>query len=146
MKQECRTFLNQKCEMCECDCWTQALQSRPFKLAQAIWHSRIFRRLKAILSFLLYVADVGTDILVGYDLIGKCHVLYGAAAIVIQFLQGIIDGLQTLGFACYFGEEISSLRFLVIFLTPIWFLPVTAWKLFNDIVYINDDTKIKATM
>ena len=53
-----------------------------------IWNSRICQRILAAVYFCLYICDICTDFLVGYDLIRRCHVIFGSVSILILTLPG----------------------------------------------------------
>ena len=120
--------------MSESGCCDQILQSRPYKFAQIVHNSTIFRRIKAAVTFVMYVADIITDVLVGNDLYQKCHTMYSLVAFGILSLPGIVQGIQVQTF----GPK-SMIGFFKNLLTPIWFLPVVGWKLFINIFYLKDN-------
>ena len=90
-------------------------------------HSRPAKRIKATLKFVLYSVDIATDCLVGYDLYQKCHIMYSLVAFLILSLPGLSEGMQALAL----GYQ-DFLHFCKNLLTPIWFLPAVAWRLFKN--------------
>ena len=115
-------------------CWETVQQSQTFKYAETMNNSRPAQRLKATMKFVLYIVDISTDILVGYDLYQKCHTMYSLVAFMIISLPGLSEGLQNLAMGGYQG----FLHLCKNLLAPIWFLPVVGWRLFKNIIDLDD--------
>ena len=118
----------------------------------ALWNSCAMRRIKANIALLLWLADVGTDALVGYDLINRCHYWFAAGVFTFMAMPGIIFGLGLLfgalphpccslkgAFLCIFGP------LLVLTLGPFVFLLYTAWILWEHFIKIDYGTLCDAT-
>ena len=116
-------------------------QSQAFKYAQTINNSRPAQRIKATMKFVLYIVDITSDILVGYDLYQKCHTMYSLVAFVILSLPGLSEGLQNLRYG-YRG----FLHLCKNLLAPIWFLPAVGWRLFKNIIYLDDEVNKRETL
>ena len=108
-------------------CWESMKQSQAFNYAQTLNNSRPAQRIKATVRFVLYIVDITSDILVGYDLYQKCHIMYSLVAFLILSLPGLSEGMQALALG-YQG----FLHLCKNLLTPIWFLPAVAWRLFKN--------------
>ena len=114
-------------------CWESMKQSQAFKYAQTLNSSRPAQRIKATAKFVLYIVDITSDILVGYDLYQKCHIMYSLVAFMILSLPGISEGLQMMKYgsgALYVCKNLFA---------PIWFLPAVGWRLFKNIIYLDDE-------
>ena len=61
------------------------------------WNSPEVRLLRALWALLLFIGDIVTDILVGYDLFVKCHFMYSVAT----FAFGALPGRVTLSLYKY---------------------------------------------
>ena len=112
-------------------CWESMKQA--FKYAQTLNSSRPAQRIKATAKFVLYIVDITSDILVGYDLYQKCHIMYSLVAFMILSLPGISEGLQMMKYgsgALYVCKNLFA---------PIWFLPAVGWRLFKNIIYLDDE-------
>ena len=116
-------------------CWESMKQSQAFKYAQTLNSSRPAQRIKATAKFVLYIVDITSDILVGYDLYQKCHIMYSLVAFMILSLPGLSEGIQKLALGGYQGF-IHLCKYL---LAPIWFLPAVGWRLFKNIIYLDDE-------
>ena len=110
-------------------CWKLIKQSQAFKCAQTMNNSMPAQRIKATLIFVLYIFDMISDILVGYDLYQKCHIMYSLFAFMILSLPGISEGLIMMKY----GSVCKNL------FAPIWFLPAVGWRLFKNIIYLDDE-------
>ena len=102
------------------------------KISKVIY-SRPAKRIKATLKFVLYSVDIATDCLVGYDLYQKCHIMYSLVAFMILSLPGISEGLQMM--YCRSG----ALHVCKNLFAPIWFLPAVGWRLFKNIIDLDDE-------
>ena len=93
----------------------------------------------------MYIADVGSDILVGINLILRCHYSLGIGVLSLVLLTGFLAGLLSL-----LGEisegSLAKEDVLKAFVYPIWFVPKTIWALVQDIIYLNEDTRNTAKM
>ena len=110
-------------------------QSQAFKYAQTMNNSRPAQRIKATVKFVLYIVDITSDILVGYDLYQKCHIMYSLVAFMILSLPGLSEGMQALANDGYQG----FLHLCKNLLAPIWFLPAVGWRLFKNIIDLDDE-------
>ena len=97
-------------------------------------YSRPAKRIKATVKFVLYSVDIVTDCLVGYDLYQKCHIMYSLVAFLILSLPGLSEGMQSLALYGYQG----FLHLCKNLLAPIWFLPAVGWRLFKNIIDLDD--------
>ena len=88
-------------------------QSQAFKYAQTLNSSRPAQRIKATAKFVLYIVDITSDILVGYDLYQKCHIMYSLVAFMILSLPGISEGLQMMKYGSGAGLQESFCTHLV---------------------------------
>ena len=52
------------------------------------WNSTPIRTLRALWALLLFIGDIVTDILVGYDLLANCHIMYSVATFAFGALPG----------------------------------------------------------
>ena len=109
-----------------------------------IWKSRGFQRFLATLTFCLYISDVFTDCLVGYDLVKKCHVVLGSISFTILFMPGAAEGLWDL-FEDILHRRTSCLGMCKALTKPIWFFPDTVVKLFKVIINPESGPKSIAT-
>ena len=116
-------------------CWETVQQSQTFKYAETMNNSRPSQRIKATVKFVLYIVDISTDILVGYDLYQKCHIMYSLVAFLILSLPGLSEGMQALANDGYQG----FLHLCKNLLAPIWFLPAVGWRLFKNIIDLDDE-------
>ena len=123
-------------------CWETVQQSQTFKYAETMNNSRPAQRLKATMKFVLYIVDISTDILVGYDLYQKCHTMYSLVAFMIISLPGLSEGLQNLAMGGYQG----FLHLCKNLLTPFWFLPAVAWRLFKNTLDLDDEYNKRVAM
>ena len=114
-------------------CWESMKQSQAFKYAQTLNSSRPAQRIKATAKFVLYIVDITSDILVGYDLYQKCHIMYSLVAFMILSLPGISEGLQMMKYGS------GALHVCKNLFAPIWFLPAVGWRLFKNIIYLDDE-------
>ena len=114
-------------------CWESMKQSQAFKYAETLKNSRPAQRIKATVKFVLYIVDITSDILVGYDLYQKCHIMYSLVAFMILSLPGISEGLQMMKYGS------GALYVCKNFFAPIWFLPAVGWRLFKNIIYLDDE-------
>ena len=105
--------------------------------------SRYFLRLSAILDMILFVGDLITGLLIGYDLWKRCHILLSIEAFIICALPGFIEGLRDLGWDIHF-RRLSFIRLSKEILNPIWFLPGTILKYKENIIHLSFDTKFAA--
>ena len=105
-------------------------------------YSRPAKRIKATLKFVLYSVDIATDCLVGYDLYQKCHIMYSLVAFLILSLPGLSEGMQALANDGYQG----FLHLCKNILTPIWFLPAVAWRLFKNTFDLDDEYNKRVAM
>ena len=108
-------------------------QSQAFNYAQTLNNSRPAQRIKATVRFVLYIVDITSDILVGYDLYQKCHIMYSLVAFMILSLPGISEGLQMMKFGS------GALHVCKNLFAPIWFLPAVAWRIFKNIIDLDDE-------
>ena len=104
-------------------------------LLHRIWNSTFVRRLKAIWAFVLFIVDIATDFIVGYDMFQNCHTLYSAAAFTFCAFPGFLEGLHRMATGSDFPKAIALL-FL-----PFWMIPYTVWTLMKD-VYRNDESTL----
>ena len=118
-----------------CSFWERIQESQAFKYAETLNNSRPAQRIKAVVKFVLYNVDITLDILVGYDLYQKCHIMYSLVAFMILSLPGLSEGLQNLAMRDYQG----FLHLCKNFLAPIWFLPAVGWRLFKNIIDLDDE-------
>ena len=110
-----------------------------------IWNSRSFQRFLATLTFCLYISDVFTDCLVGYDLVKKCHVVLGSISFTILFMPGAAEGLWDL-FEDILRSRTSCLGICKALTKPIWFFPDTVIKLFKVIINPESGPKVNCNM
>ena len=123
-------------------CWESMKQSQAFKYVESKNNSRPAQRIKATLRFVLYMVDIVLDILVGYDLYKKCHIMYSLVAFMILSLPGLSEGMQKLArFGCknFLSVGKNLLR-------PILFLPSVAWRLFKNIIDLDDEDNKREAM
>ena len=116
-----------------CSFWERIQESKAFKYAETLNNSRPAQRIKATVKFALYIVDITSDTLVGYDLYQKCHIIYSLVAFMILSLPGISEGLQMMSFGS------GALNVCKNLFAPIWFLPTVAWKLFKNILDLDDE-------
>ena len=121
-------------------CWESMKQSQAFKYAQTLNSSRPAQRIKATAKFVLYIVDITSDILVGYDLYQKCHIMYSLVAFMILSLPGISEGLQMMKYGS------GALYVCKNLFVPIWFLPAVGWRLFKHIIYLDDEVNNRETL
>ena len=90
-------------------------------------------KLLAIFSLVLYCFDSTSDIIVGVDLILRCHERYGYSVISLVLLPGLVFGLWTFGQAYSPGFPVVEhcLRALI---SPVWFIPYSLKQLFFAIL------------
>ena len=115
--------------------WEKIQESQTLKYAETLNNSRPAQRIKAVVRFTLYIVDISTDILVGYDLYQKCHTMYSLVAFMILSLPGLSEGIQDLALDGYQG----FLHLCKALSAPIWFLPAVARRLFKNIVDLDDE-------
>ena len=115
--------------------WEKIQESQAFKYAKTLNNSRPAQRIKATLKLVLYIVDIATDCLDGYDLYQKCHIMYSLVAFLILSLPGLSEGIQALTLGGYQG----FLHLCKNLLTPIWFLPAVAWRLFKNTFDLDDE-------
>ena len=96
------------------------------------------KRLKALLTLLLYVVDVCTDMSVGIQLALDCHYNYCAAAFTLFALPGII-GIPPI-IAILKGHCSWYAIGLAILFAPISIVLMTAWYLMKALVKQDDDS------
>ena len=123
-------------------CWESMKQSQAFKYAETVNNSRPTQRIKATVKFVLYIVDITSDILVGYDLYQRCHIMYSLVAFMILSLPGLSEGIQNLALSGYQGF-VHLCKYL---LAPIWFLPAVGWRLFKNIIDLDDENNKIETM
>ena len=87
----------------------------------------------AVLSLVLYIGDVGSDIWVGTDLILRCHYYHGIGVFSLVLLTGFLAGSLSLISEIAEGTwtKTDVCKALVY---PFWFLPKTIWTLLQDII------------
>jgi len=88
-------------------------------------------RCLAIFSLCLYTFDIGSDCLVGRDLIWKCHQNYGISVFCLVLLPGFIWGW----FDYFSDRDGSKYGTLGAILGPIWFIPNGWWKLLQAVIH-----------
>ena len=93
----------------------------------------------------MYIADVGSDIWVGIDLILRCQYYHGIAVLSLVFLTGFLAGLLSLLNEISEGT-LAKEDILKAIVYPIWFVPKTLWTLLQDMIKPNDDTRNTAKM
>ena len=101
------------------------------------------KKLLDIYSFVMYLFDTGSDVLVSIGLINSCHYFFGASTLCLVFLPGFVYGwyhkfvrtsVSNIGFEAK-GSD-STLRAI---LAPLWFVPYTIRKLFRAILKTSDE-------
>ena len=101
------------------------------------------KRLLNIYSFVMYLFDTGSDVLVSIGLINSCHYFFGASTLFLVFLPGFVYGWYHKFVRTSdshpgprpFGSD-STLRAI---LAPLWFIPYTIRKLFRAILKTSDE-------
>ena len=94
-------------------------------------------KLLAIFSLVLYCFDSTSDIIVGVDLILRCHERYGYSVISLVLLPGLVFGLWKFpkNYNYYSGFPVQNckhcLRALIL---PLWFIPYSLKQLFFAIL------------
>ena len=106
---------------------------------------KIYRFCMSLLSLLMYIADVGSDIWVGIDLILRCQYYHGIGVLSLVFLTGFLAGLLSLLNEISEGT-LAKEDVLKALVYPIWFVPKTLWALLQDMIKLNDDTRNTAKM
>ena len=102
------------------------------------------KRLLNIYSFVMYLFDTGSDVLVSIGLINSCHFFFGASTLFLVFLPGLVFGwyhklVRTSdSYTRSVGGSDSTWRAL---LAPLWFVPYTIRKLFNAILNTSNEGK-----
>ena len=100
------------------------------------------KRLLNIYSFVMYLFDTGSDVLVSVNLINSCHFFFGASTLSLVFLPGFVYGwyhklVRTSdSYIRDVGGSDSTLRAI---LAPLWFVPYTIRKLFRAILKTTDE-------
>ena len=100
------------------------------------------KRLLNIYSFVMYLFDTGSDVLVSIGLINSCHYFFGASTLFLVFLPGFVYGWYH-----KFVRTSESYRTDVkgsdstwrAILAPLWFVPYTIRKLFRGILKTTDE-------
>ena len=100
------------------------------------------KRLLNIYSFVMYLFDTGSDVLVSIGLINSCHYFFGASPLFLVFLPGFVYGWYhkfvrtSESYSTYVKGSDSTLRAL---LAPLWFVPYTIRKLFRAILNTSNE-------
>ena len=100
----------------------------------------LVRRLGAIKAFMLFIFDVATDFIVGYDLFQNCQTMYSAAAFAFCAFPGFLEGLHRM--ATQTGSDFRKAIALVFL--PFWMIPYTGWTLVKDVYRTEKSTLINA--
>ena len=100
----------------------------------------LVRRLGAIKAFMLFIFDVTTDFIVGYDLFQNCHAMFSAAAFAFCAFPGFLEGLHRM--ATQTGSDFRKAIALVFL--PFWMIPYTGWTLVKDVYRTEKSTLINA--
>ena len=106
---------------------------------------KVYRFGMSLISLLMYIADVGSDIWVGIDLILRCQYYHGIGVLSLVFLTGFLAGLLSLLNEISEGT-LAKEDILKALVYPIWFVPKTLWALLQDMIKLNDDTRNTAKM
>ena len=116
-----------------------------FQILSKMDQKKIFRFCMSFLSLLMYIADVGSDVWVGIDLILRCHYYHGISVLSLVLLTGIIAGLLSLLNEISEGtlEKKDVLKAIIY---PLWFIPKTIWALVQDMIKLDEDTRNTAKM
>ena len=100
------------------------------------------KKLLDIYSFVMYLFDTGSDVLVSIGLINSCHFFFGASTLCLVFLPGFVYGwyhkfvrASDSNPRIVNGSD-STLRAIF---APLWFVPYTIRKLFRAILNTNDE-------
>jgi hypothetical protein len=99
-------------------------------------------KLLAIFALVLFCFDSTSDIIVGVDLILRCHERYGYSVISLVLLPGFVFGwwrfAQNLNYFSGFsvGKCKHCLRALIL---PVWFIPYSLKQLFFAILGEKED-------
>ena len=89
---------------------------------------------------MLFIFDVTTDFIVGYDLFQNCHTMYSAAAFAFCAFPGFLEGLHRM--ATQTGPDFGKAIALVFL--PFWMIPYTGWTLIKDVYRTEKSTLISA--
>ena len=84
-----------------------------------------------------------SGLLISYDLYIRCHLVLSIEALALFAVPGVVEGLKCFGWDIYFKRITCTSLFKTI-LNPLWFLPNTILKCFENIVHLNYDTKFAA--
>ena len=117
-------------------------------LLNRIWNSTFVRRLKAIWAFVLFIVDIATDFIVGYDMFKNCHTMYSAAAFAFCAFPGFLESLHRISTQAEHSDCLpflfsQSFNIALLFL-PFWMIPYTVWTLMKDVYRIKESTLINA--
>ena len=97
------------------------------------------KRLLNIYSFVMYLFDTGSDVLVSIGLINSCHFFFGASTLFLVFLPGFVYGWYHKLVRTKKGDVIGSDSTWRALLAPLWFVPYTIRKLFRAILNTSDE-------
>ena len=89
---------------------------------------------------MLFIFDVTTDFIVGYDMFQNCHTMYSVAAFAFCAFPGFLEGLHRM--ATQTGSDFRKAIALVFL--PFWMIPYTGWTLVKDVYRTEKSTLINA--
>ena len=92
----------------------------------------------ALLTLLLYVVNVCTNMSVGIQLALDCHYNYCAAAFTLFALPGIIS---LPGYLKHYDWPWYAIGLAILF-APVSIVLITAWELMKALVKQNDDSMV----
>ena len=108
------------------------------ELLNRIWNSTFVRRLRAIWAFVLFIVDIATDFIVGYDMFKNCHTMYSAAAFAFCAFPGFLEGLHRM--ATQTGSDFR--KAIALLFLPFWMIPYTLWTLMKHVYRIDRESNL----